>query len=158
MNGASQQTMIVVLPLANHYHLHLFSTIVSMLPVNREVLTLDEFTIRQFRAIPNATGELSTLLRDIGLAAKRINVEVNKAGLVDILGDEGSVNVQGENVKKLDLYANEQMVGVLRHGISCAGVASEELDDFIPFDDSVSKQSKYVCLFDPLDGSDNIDV
>lgn len=129
-----------------------------MLPVNRHVLTLDEFTIRQFRQIPNATGELSTLLRDIGLAAKRINVEVNKAGLVDILGDAGTTNVQGEDVKKLDIYANEQMVGVLRHGISCAGIASEEMDDFIPFDDEVSKQSKYVCLFDPLDGSSNIDV
>lgn len=129
-----------------------------MLPVNREVLTLDEFTIRQFRAIPNATGELSTLLRDIGLAAKRINVEVNKAGLVDILGEVGSVNVQGEAVKKLDVYSNQQMVGVMRHGISCAGIGSEELDDFIAFDDEVSKQSKYVCLFDPLDGSNNIDV
>lgn len=129
-----------------------------MLPVNRHILTLDEFTIQQFRAIPNATGELSTLLRDIGLAAKRINVEVNKAGLVDILGDAGSVNVQGEDVKKLDLYANQQMMGALSHGISCAGIASEELDDFIAFDDEVSKGSKYVCLFDPLDGSGNIDV
>jgi fructose-1,6-bisphosphatase I len=114
-----------------------------MLPVNREVLTLDEFTIRQFRSIPNATGELSTLLRDIGLAAKRINVEVNKAGLVDILGDAGAVNVQGESVKKLDVYSNQQMMGVLRHGISCAGIASEELDDFIAFNDEVSK----ICLF-----------
>ena len=129
-----------------------------MLPVNRDISTLDEFTIQQFRAIPNATGELSTLLRDIGLAAKRINVEVNKAGIVDILGDEGSVNVQGENVKKLDLYANQQMIAAISHGISCAGVGSEEMDDFIAFDDHVSKQSKYVCLFDPLDGSDNIDV
>jgi len=129
-----------------------------MLPVNRHILTLDEFTIQQFRAIPNATGELSTLLRDIGLAAKRINVEVNKAGLVDILGDAGAVNVQGEDVKKLDLYANQQMMGAMSHGISCAGIASEELDDFIAFDDAVSKQSKYVCLFDPLDGSSNIDV
>lgn len=129
-----------------------------MLPVNRQVLTLDEFTIRQFRAIPNATGELSTLLRDIGLASKRINVEVNKAGLVDILGDAGSTNVQGEDVKKLDLFANQQLVGVLRHGISCAGIGSEELDEFIAFDDEKSRQSKYVCLFDPLDGSSNIDV
>ena len=129
-----------------------------MLPVNRQVLTLDEFTIRQFRQIPNATGELSTLLRDIGLAAKRINVEVNKAGLVDILGDAGTTNVQGEDVKKLDIYANNQLMGVLRHGISCAGIASEELDTFIGFDDAVSQQSKYVCLFDPLDGSSNIDV
>ncbi len=126
--------------------------------VNRKILTLDEFTIQQLRHIPGATGELSSLLRDIGLASKRVNVEVNKAGLVDILGDAGSVNVQGEDVKKLDVYANDQFTGVLQHGISCAGIGSEELDDFIAFDDSVSKNSKYVCLFDPLDGSGNIDV
>jgi fructose-1,6-bisphosphatase I len=129
-----------------------------MLPVNRQILTLDEFTIRQFRQIPKATGELSTLLRDIGLAAKRINVEVNKAGLVDILGDAGTTNVQGEDVKKLDIYANNQLMGVIMHGISCAGIASEELEDFIAFDDEMSRQSKYVCMFDPLDGSSNIDV
>jgi fructose-1,6-bisphosphatase I len=126
--------------------------------VNRKVLTLDEFTIQQLRMFPNATGELSNLLRDIGLAAKRINVEVNKAGLVDILGDAGQVNVQGEDVKKLDVYANDQFMGVLRHGISCAGIGSEELDDCVIFDDEVSNNSKYVCLFDPLDGSGNIDV
>ena len=67
--------------------------------INRRVQTLDEFTIQQMRNFPNATGELSGLLRDIGLAAKRVNVEVNKAGLVDILGDVGAVNVQGEEVK-----------------------------------------------------------
>lgn len=126
--------------------------------VNRKILTLDEFTIQQLRNIPNATGELSSLLRDIGLAAKRVNVEVNKAGLVDILGDAGTINVQGEEVKKLDVYANDQFTGVLRHGISCAGVGSEEIDDFVIFDDEESKNSKYVCLYDPLDGSGNIDV
>jgi len=126
--------------------------------VNRKVLTLDEFTIQQFRSIPNATGELSGLLRDIGLGAKRVNVEVNKAGLVDILGDAGTINVQGEEVKKLDVFANDQFTGVLRHGISCAGIASEEIDDYVAFDDEVSKDSKYICMFDPLDGSGNIDV
>jgi len=126
--------------------------------VNRKVLTLDEFTLQQLRNFPNATGELSNLLRDIGLAAKRINVEVNKAGLVDILGDAGTVNVQGEDVKKLDIYANDQFMGVLRHGISCAGIGSEELDDYVVFNDEISNNSKYVCLFDPLDGSGNIDV
>ncbi|MBL7729588.1 MAG: class 1 fructose-bisphosphatase [Chitinophagaceae bacterium] len=126
--------------------------------VNRTILTLDEFTIQQLRDVPNATGELSRLLRDIGLAAKRVNVEVNKAGLVDILGDAGTVNVQGEEVKKLDIYANDQLIRVLKHGISCAGIASEELDDFVAFDDEISNKSKYVCLFDPLDGSANIDV
>jgi fructose-1,6-bisphosphatase I len=126
--------------------------------VNRKILTLDEFTIQQMRDFPHATGELANLLRDLGLAAKRINVEVNKAGLVDILGDAGEINVQGEDVKKLDVYANNQVMGVLKHGISCAGIGSEELDDFIAFDDPVSNNSKYVCLFDPLDGSGNIDV
>lgn len=125
---------------------------------NRKLFTLDEFTIQQLREFPHATGELSGLLRDIGLAAKRVNVDVNKAGLVDILGDFGSVNVQGEDVKKLDILANNQFTGVLHHGISCAGIASEELDDFVPFDDEVSRKSKYVCLYDPLDGSGNIDV
>jgi len=125
---------------------------------NRKVLTLDEFTIQELRNFPAATGELSGLLRDIGLAAKRVNVEVNKAGLVDILGDHGSVNVQGEDVKKLDVFANNQFIGVLRHGISCAGLGSEENDDIVVFDDEVSNNSKYVVLIDPLDGSGNIDV
>ncbi|WP_126973320.1 class 1 fructose-bisphosphatase [Gynurincola endophyticus] len=129
-----------------------------MSAISRKVLTLDEFTILQLRNFPNATGELSGLLRDIGLAAKRVNVEVNKAGLVDILGDAGATNIQGEDVKKLDVFANNQFMGVLRHGISCAGIGSEELDDFVVFDDPVSVNSKYVCLFDPLDGSGNIDV
>lgn len=126
--------------------------------INRKIQTLDEFTIQQMRDFPNATGELSGLLRDMGLAAKRVHVEVNKAGLVDILGDAGTMNVQGEEVKKLDVFANNQFMGVLRHGISCAGIGSEELDDIVVFDDEISNQSKYVCLFDPLDGSSNIDV
>ena len=129
-----------------------------MSSINRRVQTHDEFTLQQLRNFPNATGELSGLLRDIGLAAKRVNVEVNKAGLVDILGDAGATNVQGEEVKKLDLYANEQFTGVLRQGISCAGIGSEELEDIVVFDDEISNKSKYVCLFDPIDGSSNIDV
>lgn len=130
----------------------------AIMNVNRNVQTLDEFTIQQLRDVPNATGELSHLLRNIGLAAKRVNVEVNKAGLADILGDAGTINVQGEEVKKLDIFANNQFIKVLSHGIACAGIASEELDDFVAFDDSKSVNSKYVCLFDPLDGSANIDV
>ncbi len=126
--------------------------------INRKIQTLDEFTIQQLRDFPRATGELSSLLRDMGLAAKRVHVEVNKAGLVDILGDDGSINVQGEEVKKLDVFANNQFMGVLRHGISCAGIGSEEMDDIVVFDDEISNKSKYVCLFDPLDGSSNIDV
>ena len=105
--------------------------------VNRRVLTLDEFTLQAFRQIPNATGELSALLRDIGLAAKRINVEVNKIGLVDMLGETGDVNVQGEEVKKMDVFANNQLIGVLKHGVSCAGIGSEEMDDIVVFDDEL---------------------
>lgn len=128
------------------------------MPINRKILTLDEFTIQSFRSIPNATGELSALLRDIGLAAKRINVEVRKIGLVDMLGDADLINIQDEEVKKLDIYANNQMIGVMQHGISCAGIASEEMDDIVVFDDTLSNQSKYVVMFDPLDGSSNIDT
>src|SRR5690606_12405871 len=84
--------------------------------------------------------------------------EVNKAGLVDILGNAGKTNIQGEDVMKLDEFANNQFMGALQHGISCAGIGSEELDEYVAFDDEVSKNSKYVCLFDPLDGSGNIDV
>lgn len=125
--------------------------------INRNFLTLDEFRFSEVRNFPQATGELSNLLRDIAFAAKLINVEVNKAGLVDILGDTGTVNIQGEQVKKLDLFANHQMIGVLKRGISCAGIVSEELDDFIIFDDEKSRLSKYIVAFDPLDGSSNID-
>lgn len=139
-------------------HLYLYQNFVRHMIINRNILTLDEFTIQQLRQFPQATGELSSLLRDIGLASKRINVEVNKAGLVDILGDAGTVNVQGEDVKKLDIYANNQFMGVLKHGISCAGIGSEELDEVVVFDDEVSNNSKYVVMFDPLDGSGNIDV
>lgn len=142
----------------NNVQLSAVLKLLCMNLTNRNILTLDEFTIQQLKNFPNATGELSGLLRDIGLAAKRVNVEVNKAGLVDILGNTGITNVQGEEVKKLDEYANNQFTRVLQHGISCAGIGSEELDDFVAFDDSTSRNSKYVCLMDPLDGSSNIDV
>ena len=126
--------------------------------INQNVLTLDEFRFTEQRNFPQATGELSNLLRDLAFAAKLINAEVNKAGLADILGDTGTINIQGEEVKKLDILANDTLISCLRRGISCAGIASEELDNYVAFDDSVSKNSKYVCLFDPLDGSGNIDV
>jgi fructose-1,6-bisphosphatase I len=121
-------------------------------------MTLDEFTIYQTRQFPNATGELSTLLRDIGLACKFINKQVNKAGLADILGAHGAVNVQGEEQMKLDVYSNEVLINVLRNSSECAGIASEENDSFVAFDDTHSVNSKYVVMFDPLDGSSNIDV
>ncbi len=121
-------------------------------------MTLDEFTIQELRNFPRATGELSGLLRSIGLASKRINVEVNRAGLADILGAMGKENVQGEEVQKLDEFANDALIDMLNHSIYCAGVGSEENEDIVIFNDPISNQSKYVLLMDPLDGSGNIDV
>lgn len=125
---------------------------------SRKLITLDEFTVMQTRQFSQATGELSALLRDISLACKLINKQVNKAGLVDILGAHGAVNVQGEEQMKLDIYANEILINILKNCTDCAGIASEENDDFIAFDDIHSMNSKYVVMFDPLDGSSNIDV
>jgi fructose-1,6-bisphosphatase I len=119
---------------------------------------MDEFTIRETRKFPQATGELSALLRDIGLACKIINKQVLKAGLVDILGQHGATNVQGEEQMKLDVFANDTLISVLHSSADCAGIASEENDEPVCFDDEYSAQSKYVVLFDPLDGSSNIDV
>lgn len=124
----------------------------------RRLMTMDEFTIQETRKFPQATGELSSILRDIGLACKIINKQVLKAGLVDILGQHGATNVQGEEQMKLDVFADEALINVLRYSNDCAGIASEENDTFIAFDDEYSVNSKYVVLFDPLDGSSNIDV
>lgn len=125
---------------------------------NRKLTTLDEFTIQETRLFPNATGELSALLRDIALACKMINKQVNKAGLVDIIGKYGATNVQGEEQMKLDIFSDETLINVLRNSNDCAGIASEENDDFVAFEDEYSVNSKYVVLFDPLDGSSNIDI
>ncbi|NIO21014.1 MAG: class 1 fructose-bisphosphatase, partial [Candidatus Aenigmarchaeota archaeon] len=122
------------------------------------VETLDEFIIRKQSEFPYASGDLSRLLRDLGLAAKVVNREVNKAGLVDILGSVGTVNVQGEEVKKLDVFANRRFIAALELGGQCRGVASEENKEFITFHDEISKDAKYVVALDPLDGSSNIDV
>src|SRR3954469_18654675 len=123
-----------------------------------KVITLGQFIIERQSDFPYAKGELSRLLRDIGIAAKIVNREVNKAGLVDILGDHGSTNVQGETVKKLDVFANEQFISALRYGGECCAVASEENEDMVHIDSEVSKNAKYVIAIDPLDGSSNIDV
>lgn len=124
----------------------------------RKLMTLDEFTIQETRQFPQATGELSSLLRDIGLACKIINKQVNKAGLVDILGKHGATNIQGEEQMKLDIFSNETLINVLKNSADCAGIASEENDNHVCFEDTYSTNSKYVVLFDPLDGSSNIDV
>lgn len=121
------------------------------------VTTLGQFIIEKQADFPYAKGELSRLLRDIGIAAKIVNREVNKAGLVDILGDAGTINIQGEGQKKLDVYANEQFISALTSGGECCIVATEEEDDFIYIDSPVSKNARYIVCIDPLDGSSNID-
>ncbi|GAA4465790.1 class 1 fructose-bisphosphatase [Nemorincola caseinilytica] len=123
-----------------------------------KLITMDEFTIQETRKFPQATGDLSALLRDIGLAGKIINKQVRKAGLVDILGQHGATNVQGEEQMKLDVYANDTLINILKNCTECAGIASEENDDHMSYEDTFSFNSKYVVLFDPLDGSSNIDV
>lgn len=130
---------------------------ITLKPAKR-VITLGQFIIERQDDFPYAKGELSRLLRDIGIAAKVVNREVNKAGLADILGDYGTTNVQGEGQKKLDVYANEQFIKALSYGGECCAVASEENEDLVNIDSTVSANAKYVVAIDPLDGSSNIDV
>jgi fructose-1,6-bisphosphatase I len=124
----------------------------------KKVTTLGQFIIERQADFPYAKGELSRLLRDIGIAAKIVNREVNKAGLVDILGDNGTMNIQGEGQQRLDVYANEQFISALSAGGETCAVASEEEEGLIHIDNKVSKNAKYIVCFDPLDGSSNIDV
>jgi len=120
--------------------------------------TLGEFIIRRQADFPHASGELSSLLSSIELAAKIVNREINQAGLSDILGTMGQANIQGEEQQKLDWFANEKFKAALAARGEVCGLASEEEDDFIAFEDVAGRQSKYVVLIDPLDGSSNIDV
>lgn len=129
-----------------------------MSQMNNRPQTLGEFIIDHQRDFNYASGELSQLLSSIRLASKIVTREIRKAGLTDILGASGIENIQGETQMKLDDEANEIFLKALKNrGIVC-GVASEELDDFIIFDDDKHSESKYVVLMDPLDGSSNIDV
>lgn len=123
-----------------------------------KVTTLNQFIIEQQAEHPEATGGLSRLLHHIGIAAKKVNREVNKAGLVDILGQAGSENVQGEEQQKLDLYANETFLEELRASGECCGAASEENEDVIIFGEGLCRNGRYIVCMDPLDGSSNIDV
>jgi fructose-1,6-bisphosphatase I len=122
------------------------------------IITLEQFIIERESEFQFATGELSQLLRDIGLAAKIISREVNKAGIADILGQAGEVNIQGEEVKKLDVFSNEHMIHSLSMGGCTCVIGSEENEDIVPVTSTQSKNAKYVVLTDPLDGSSNIDV
>ena len=120
--------------------------------------TLHEFIAYQQSAFPYARGDLSRLLNHMGIAGKFVHREVNKAGLADILGEYGEVNVQGEEVKNLDVYANEQFLKILTSSGEVCGIASEEDDDFVVSEKSLAREGKYLVCIDPLDGSSNIDV
>ncbi|MBK7906731.1 MAG: class 1 fructose-bisphosphatase [Gemmatimonadetes bacterium] len=121
------------------------------------VVTIERFIIEQERMHPHATGALSGILQDLALSAKMIASKVRLAGLVDVLGEHGTDNVQGEAQKKLDVISNEIIVKALDHGGRLCAMASEEEEGIIPIPDQF-KKGNYVLLFDPLDGSSNIDV
>ncbi len=119
--------------------------------------TLTQFLLNEQRSYPKSTGNFTALFSDLVVAAKVISREVNKAGLIDILGAAEYTNVQGEEVQKLDEYANDTLVKTMEHGGHLSGMASEEVDDVISIPDGMPK-GDYLLLFDPLDGSSNIDV
>lgn len=126
-----------------------------MTPKPEKLKTLDEYIIQAQNKFPGATGELSQLLRDIGLAAKIISREVNKAGITNLLGVDGSTNVHGESVKRLDLFADQQLISALDRSLITCMVISEENDGIVRLN---SEGGKYIVYLDPLDGSSNIDV
>ncbi|MDX2134381.1 MAG: class 1 fructose-bisphosphatase [Saprospiraceae bacterium] len=126
--------------------------------IGTRIVTLDEFIIRQEKDFDYATGELTGLLRDIGVAAKIVNREVNKAGLVNIVGLADNQNASGDAQQKLDVYANDKLIECLQNSGECCAIASEENEDIIQIPSRSSKKSHYVVMFDPLDGSSNIDV
>ena len=122
------------------------------------ITTLNEFIIERQADFPYAKGELTRLLNHIGIAAKVVNREVNKAGLVDILGIAGTNNVHGEQQKKLDMFADEKFINSLQNSAECCGIASEENQNIVIFENEIAKNGRYVVAMDPLDGSSNIDV
>ncbi len=117
-------------------------------------ITLDRFIKSNQSQYPNAAGELSQLLRDIALASKVVNREINKAGLIDIMGYAGVTNSGGDHQQKLDLLANTRFTRALSKGGEACGIASEETEQFI----DLKNNGKYIVTIDPLDGSSNIDV
>ena len=124
---------------------------------NGPIITIERFILEQERLHPEATGELSNLLYDFALGAKIIAASIRRAGLVNILGSAGSTNIQGEEQKKLDVMANETLTSVMGHTGRVCVMASEEDEELIPVP-SGWPAGKYAVLFDPLDGSSNIDV
>ncbi|MFT7379016.1 MAG: fructose-1,6-bisphosphatase I, partial [Bacteroidia bacterium] len=123
-----------------------------------QVISLSQFIADQQNKHPEAKGDLSKIFRDIKFAAKIVNRDVRKAGLVDILGAHGTVNVQGEEVKKLDMLANEEFKSSLTLGGDCCAIISEEEEDIHHIETTLNQDSKYIIAMDPLDGSSNIDV
>ncbi|MCA9783460.1 MAG: class 1 fructose-bisphosphatase [Calditrichaeota bacterium] len=121
------------------------------------MVTIERHIIEQEREKGGASGMLSELLYDIALACKIIQREVTRAGLIELLGKTGDINIQGETVAKLDEYANDVLVRTLSHGQRVCLIGSEEVDDMIIPKESATV-GKYVVLFDPLDGSSNIDA
>lgn len=117
-------------------------------------ITLDRFIKSNQDQYPDAVGELSQLLRDIALASKVVNREINKAGLIDIMGYVGATNSGGDSQQKLDLLANTRFIRALSKGGEVCGIASEESENFI----DLNNNGKYLVAIDPLDGSSNIDV
>lgn len=122
------------------------------------LVTLSEFIMERQADFPYASGDLSRILADIGIASKIINHQVNKAGLQDILGAEGTTNIQGETQMKLDVFSDNALFNAVKWGGQVCGAASEEKESYHAFDLEQCKKAKYVILFDPLDGSSNIDV
>jgi len=122
-----------------------------------KIITLDEFILHHEKE-SRSTGKLTTVLRDIGIASKIVNREINKAGLVNILGVDGSSNESGDVVQKLDVFANEKMISCLSNSGECAAIVSEENKDIIHLPFMKTKKPKYLVVMDPLDGSSNIDV
>jgi len=121
--------------------------------------TLGEYIIENQESFQYSSGELSRLINSIRLAAKVVNHEIRKAGLVDITGAAGEVNVQGEAQQKLDVYANDKFKETLINREIVCGIASEEEDDFVVVEGANgANENKYVLMMDPLDGSSNIDV
>ncbi len=125
---------------------------------NRLIITLNQFILDRQADFPYASGEFSRLLYHIAVAAKIVNKKVNKAGLVDIIGEAGSSNVQDEIQQKLDVLANDKFISACQASGECCGVASEENESAILFDTKAAKNGNYVVCIDPLDGSSNIDV
>lgn len=125
--------------------------------IERSVVTIGRHIIGEERHFPEATGAFSSILYDIALAAKLVSREVRRAGLIDILGKTGAVNVHGDEVKKLDDFAHDVIFRALDHCGHLCIMASEESEDPIPIP-SHFPSGKYVLLYDPLDGSSNIDA